>query len=777
MKALFRIVLAAMGVLGLLAVAVVIYATTFLDPNDLKPRLADAVRERTGLELSLNGPLSWTFYPRIGVTVEDASARLPDQGDDDAPFAAFKQAEARIRFAPLLSGNIEVDGFTLDGLRLNLRRDEQGRGNWQTLTDTIARQDGAPQASPSRRPQRVTTAGDRPLAMDIASVQISDGRVHLEDRQHDRDVTLSSLALQATNVTSGDTFPLELSFAVQGARPDMSGNIHLKSQASLDLNSAVYTLNNLALKGVLHLPTLDDAHDQNFSLNASKLSADMGAQRYIARDATFDSTLHLPSLGEHALPLGGGVSAEVSLKDNHAVLTGLTLSSGQLLRLTGSGEVRDLDEAPHWKGHLEMAPSDLRSWLERLGKLPTTADAQALQQVGFSTDLEGNDRVTQLKNLTLDVDGATFTGNASAGLESPLLHADLKGDSLDLDRYLPPRPAEPTQPDGAPQARQDETAPSADQENAPGDAARALAQALDLDLDLQLGALKAHNLHLDNVAMKAQGRDGRYRLSTLAADLYQGTLKASGAMTVSPSSTRFSLEPRLSDVALQPLLHDAFGRDDLFRGTLDASASLSATADSEASLLAHLDGKAAFRVTDGAMIGINLPGQLCTTAAMLQGNDSSHEWGRDTEFNRLAATFNITDGIVENDDLDVSLPGIDMTGSGQIDLGAQDLDMTLAARLVDTADTQGCPVSHGLSQIQLPIRCSGDLKASPAQWCRFDTDAFRAILQKAAVSEGQQKLHEHLDDQLEGRLGQRIEEKLGEDSGNNLKNAIKGLFQ
>ncbi|MFC0336794.1 AsmA protein [Kushneria avicenniae] len=777
MKALFRIVLAAMGVLGLLAVAVVIYATTFLDPNDLKPRLADAVRERTGLELSLNGPLSWTFYPRIGVTIEDASARLPDQTDEETPFAAFKQAEARIRFAPLLSGNIEVDGFTLDGLRLNLQRDEQGRGNWQMLTDTIARQDSAPQASPSRRPRRVTTAGDRPLAMDIASVQVSDGQVHFLDHQHDRDVTLSSLALQATNVTSGDTFPLELSFAVEGARPEMKGNISLKSQASLDLDSAVYTLNNLALKGALHLPALDDAHDQNFSLNVSKLSADPGEQRYIARDAAFDSTLYLPSLGEHALPLSGEASAEVSLKDSHAVLTALTLSSGQLLRLTGSGEVRNLDEAPHWKGHIEMAPFDLRSWLERLGKLPPMADAQALQQVGFSTDLEGNDRVAQLKNLAFDIDGAAFTGAASAGLESPLLHADLKGDSLDLDRYLPSRPAESTQPDGAPQAGQDETAPTTEQDGASGDAARALIQKLDLDLALRLEALKAFDLHLDNVALKAHGRDGHYRLSTLAADLYQGTLKASGAMTLAPSSTGFSFEPRLSGVALQPLLHDALGREDLFRGTLDASASLSAAADNEASLLAHLDGKAAFNVTDGAMIGINLPGQLCTTAAMLQGNSSSHEWGSDTEFNRLAATFNIADGVVKNDDLEVSLPGIDMTGSGQIDLGAQDLDVALAARLVDTADTQGCPVSHGLSRIQLPIRCSGDLKASPAQWCHFDTDAFRVILQKAAASEGQQKLREHLDDQLEGRLGQRIEEKLGEDSGNNLKNAIKGLFQ
>lgn len=777
MKALFRIVLAAMGVLGLLAVAVVIYATTFLDPNDLKPRLADAVREHTGLELSLNGPLSWTFYPRIGVTVEDASARLPDQDEGEAPFAAFRQAEARLRFAPLLSGNIEVDGFTLDGLRLNLERDEQGRGNWETLIDTAAHQDSAPPASPSRRPQRVTTAGDRPLAMDIASIQISDGQVHFEDHQHDRDITLSSLALLASNVTSGGAFPLELSFELKGSQPEVAGSVSLKSQASLDLNSAVYSLDNLALKGTMRLPALDGAHDQNFGLNASRLAADLNQQRYSVDKAVLDGTFHLPSLGEHALPLGGEASGEVSLADDHATLTSFALSSGQWLRLSGSGEARNLQDDLRWQGQVDMAPADLRSWLERLGKLPATADAQAFQQVGFSSRVEGDTQLAQLKDLTLHVDDTTLEGAASLGLEAPLLHADLTGDALDLDRYLPPKATRASATDGAPQPRESETAPTVEVETASSESALALARSLDLALNLRLEALKARDLQLENVSLKALGREGRYRLSELDADLYEGTLRTSGTMDVAASPVTLSLEPRLIGVALQPLLSDALGRDDLFRGTLNARATLSSTFEDDDALLSHLDGKASFEIVDGAMMGINLPGQLCTTAAMMQGNDASHEWGSDTEFDRFAASFDIVDGVIQNDDLNVALPGVDITGSGQVNLTAQNLDMALAARLANTADTQGCPVSASLSRIQLPLHCSGDLKDSPAQWCRFDTDAFSAILQKAAAREGQDKVREHLDRQLDGKLGQRIEEKLGEDSGSNLKNAIKGLFQ
>lgn len=70
MKQILRILLAAIGILGVVAVAAVVYVTTFLDPEDFKPRLTAVVEEHTGLNIELDGALSWSFYPRIGVSVE-----------------------------------------------------------------------------------------------------------------------------------------------------------------------------------------------------------------------------------------------------------------------------------------------------------------------------------------------------------------------------------------------------------------------------------------------------------------------------------------------------------------------------------------------------------------------------------------------------------------------------------------------------------------------------------------------------------------------------------
>ncbi len=127
MKQLLRILLAAIGILAIVAVAAVVYVTTFLDPEDFKPRLTAVVEEQTGLNLALEGPITWSFYPRIGVSVEQARAWLPDQAQDETAFAAINRAEVSVAFAPLLRGEIAVDGLTLDACASIWRRTLKAR--------------------------------------------------------------------------------------------------------------------------------------------------------------------------------------------------------------------------------------------------------------------------------------------------------------------------------------------------------------------------------------------------------------------------------------------------------------------------------------------------------------------------------------------------------------------------------------------------------------------------------------------------------------------------
>lgn len=786
MKALFRIVLAAVGVLGLLAVAVVIYATTFLDPNDLKPRLAEAVQDRTGLELSLDGPLSWTFYPRLGITVEDASARLPDQSVDEAPFAALERFDARIRFAPLLAGNIEVDGFTLEGLRLYLARDESGRANWESLAETLARHqdDGPATRNTAAGPQQVATAGERPLAMNVANVEVIGGRVRYVDQARGRNLTLDELALEATGVTTEAPFPVDASFRFDSTQPTGSGQVQLSTRAALDPAADEWALEELSIEGSARLTPQDDGGAQRFALEVERLSAEQ-AGRYRLVGGLLSTSLEPSVLDGETLPLGAEFAATFDVRENSALIEPLRITSDDQLRLDASARIEGIGDDPVWQGRLEMAPSDWRSWLERRGLLPATGDDGALTAAGFTAVFEGDGERTYLEPLTLNLDDTTLAGRMALGFASPLLHLTLEGESLDLDRYLPS--AALAVPEGAGEAEraspasggsdtgESGTAEAAAEEavtEESGDGApSALLRQLDLALDLRLAELELRHIRLSPFAIEVAGDAGELRLEALEAGLYGGSLRATGALDARSAPMALALSPQLEGVALQPLLADLLERDAPMRGTLESEGAFSTRLGGTTSPIATLGGQGRFVVSDGGLLGLDLPARVCHAAAALQGREPSEEApSGDTRFERLMGSLVIDSGVIRSDDLDIVLPGMALDASGEIDLVQRRLDVDLGAGLDATTAIDGCSVSEPLAGLRLPLRCSGELAADPQQWCRLDGDALGALLQDSAL-QGERLL---LDEEA---LDRRLDEPLGEEGGRNLKNAIRGLFE
>ncbi|RKQ95759.1 AsmA protein [Kushneria sinocarnis] len=783
MKRLFRILLAGIGVLALLAVAGVVYVTTFVDPNDLKPRLVEAVEERTGLNLSLNGPISWTFYPRLGVTVEDAVARLPDQDQVSEPFAAFDRADVKVRLAPLITGDVSVDGVTLDGLKLNLVRDAEGHGNWQTLAEETAER-AEQGADDSRPPQSgngsqggVSHAAERPLSVDIASVEVINGRVHYLDRQKHRDATLSKLNLGASNVSLNDDFPLQLSFDMASVSPALNGHLELGGSARLNLREQRYAMNGFTLETDLQLPMLNDTRSQHFSLTGDRLAADIASRHYQLEGGALAAELHLAADERQTLPLQANFNAEADLGEGTARLNDLVITSGNELHLAGGLQASSLTDNPSWQGELHLDPLNLRQWLGRFGRAPESADAQTLTRVAFDTRLEGSRQLAAFHDLSLRVDDTTLTGSVGVGMHGERLNFDLTGNTLDLDRYLPPREQAGAQEDRTAMLELMGVRPALAASEGAELLPVELLRSLTLDGRLRLDALAVHGAKLSGVLLKVAGSDGRHRLEQLTAGLYNGTFNASGTLDVRQTPLQLTFKEQLEGVQLQPLLADVARRGQLMRGTLTLDGQFRSRTNRLDTLTRNLNGKASMRVTDGALLGANISQQLCTAAAALQGRSSDREWSDDTPFETLSATATITDGVVNNDDLQVAIPGIELSGRGQANLATHRFAYQLGARFVDTADSQACRVTDALSQVRLPVQCAGDFSDPPAQWCHFDRDAFGKVLTKMAASKGQRELGDQLDRQLDGKLGRKLEEKLGEEGSRNLRDRLEGLFK
>ena len=773
MKRLVRILLAAVGVLGLLVVAAVIYVTTFFDPNELKPRLVEAVKVRSGLELALEGPLSWSFYPRIGVSVENARAWLPEQSAQDAPFAGVDRAEVSLAFAPLLSGEIAIDGLTLDGLRLDLVRDAQGRGNWEALLERLEAQGDAAEsalapasAGPSMRP------GGPSVALDIANVEVNNGVVRYADRRSGLDVTLRDLTLTSSDVNPVNAFPLKASFTIDSAAPALESQVSLQSKVRLGLNGGRYELTGLTLDTRTRFAALQE-RVQTLNFDAKRLIAEVGAGRYRLEDGRLEGTFDHPALGESPLPLTLVFAAEANTRDETAQLSDITLTGDDGLKLTGNLAVEALLGAPTYTGKVELAPLSLRPWLERLGVNLNTADEAALEEVSLISPINGDASRVTLSNLTLRVDDTTLSGQLGLGLGGDSLSFDLQGDQLDLDGYLPPPSEAPAGGDEATALLETIGVGDAVAAETPSEAAElvpaAMLRGLDLDGRLAFDTLIAKGLMLVEPALTVSGSGGKLTLERFDARMYDGTAHLEGTLDVREAPIRWTLSERLDGVQVVPLVEDYTGEPSPLRGRLTLAGDFTSQTNSAATLLRNLNGRADFQIDDGAVFNVNIPQELCTAVAALEGESTSREWSADTRFDQIKGSLRVVDGVLNNDDLLITVPGIELTGSGRISLPSQRFEYKARARFVNTADA-ACDVNPRLERIPLPVQCEGQLSGDPQQWCGFDRQAFQRSLAELATDE--------LKNEAAEKISEKIQEKLGgEEPAKELRDAIRGLLK
>ncbi|MDL2190713.1 AsmA family protein [Cobetia sp. LC6] len=796
MKALFRALLAIVGVLALVVVAGVIYVTTFLDPNDLKPRLVKAVKDQAGLELALNGPLDWSFYPRLGVSVEDAEAWLPEQERDQSPFASFTRAEVGVSFTPLLSGEVEVEGVFLDGLKLALERDAQGRGNWESLLEhaaTAADSGAADEALPPAKsagvaladdttPSVQNGAGSMAVNLDIASVQVTNGQIAYQDAASGLDMTLNDVALTSSNVSPDKAFPVELSFVADGREPELQSTVSLDGKVALDLQGGRHVLSGVSLDTTTRMPSLGDK-DQSVALDIDTLTLDTDKQLYLADGAELDATLHQAALGDKALPLKATFGAEADMAAGTANLENLLLTSGSDLRLSGALKAKDITgDALSYSGQFKLAPLSPKAWMTRVGiQAPQTARSSALTSLAFSSPFKGDMSQVQLTNLVMALDDTTINGRLGSSFDASQITFDLDVDAFNLDDYLAPAGTDEKTASLGEALTAGVIAPvyAAD-----GDAELlpvALLKTLGLQGQLDIGTLIASGLEMSKVTAKLSGQPGVQQLDSLTASLYGGSLAANARIDSRKTPLSMSFGEKLTNLDIAPFLKAlAPEQKDILRGRLTLNGDYTTSTNQIDSIKRNLNGKGSFEIRNGEVLDVNISREMCTAVATLSGKTSSREWKANTPLERAQGSFTVTNGVISNQDLALAIPGIALDGKGQLNLPTEAFDYNVAARFIEGADDAACAVNPRLIKLRFPVQCQGNLSGEPGEWCGFDQKGFQSAAAELAKEEAKrkagEKVSEKLDEKLDEDTRKKIDEKLGEGASDKLKGAIQGLF-
>ena len=778
MKQLLRILLAAVGILAIVAVAAVVYVTTFLDPEDFKPRLTAVVEEQTGLNLALEGPITWSFYPRIGVSVEQARAWLPEQAEESAAFAAIDRAEVSVAFGPLLRGEIAVDGLTLDGMRLNLERDAQGEGNWEPLLERLSEQNESTAetvlAPASAGPN--ADAGSLAVVLSIASVEVKNADIRFRDAQTEALWRMQQLNISGSNVNPVRPFPLKAMFTltkhnrldaeVLERTPDLSSEINLETRVRLGLADELFVLENMAL--TTRTTQGAESEPQQLSLKAAELVARMGEQQLSITEGVLEAGLRNADNWQGSLALALAFGLESDWQAQTAQLKDLQLTGPDGLKVSGHLNVEQLRDAPHYRGQLTAAPFTLRPWLARAGVTLTTAGEAALSDVAMTSPIEGDVEQLSLPSLSLVVDDSTFTGELTAALDGSRLAFDLAGDQLDLDRYLP----------GAATAEQASRSllRKAFAQDSSTLVPQSLLARLSLEGDLSVDNLVLAGLTFNNPSLQLRGDDGIHRLTAFESGFYEGELSATGQVDATGSILEWALSPTINSVQVAPLIEAISEGEEPspLRGRFNLSGGLTSQGNSREALISNLNGELTARLNDGAILNTNISQQMCKLVAQLEGEGTLREWHTDTRFERFDATFQISNGLVESNDLLITLPGIDVQGEGELNLTSMNFNTQANARLVDTADA-ACEVNPRLEQLPLPVRCEGHLGGERTEWCRFDRETFQAAVVDLLRNEAGERVNEELEERLGDTLDQ-LDERLGEGAGKELRDGLRGLF-
>ena len=429
----------------------------------------------------------------------------------------------------------------------------------------------------------------------------------------------------------------------------------------------------------------------------------------------------------------------------------LTVGSFSLDRFTQfafkvSAQLPDMSLRSEGEGELKFA-SDLQSMKIKGFKVRNTVEGQSIpnqkMQVNLASQidlsLETKKLTMQLDALTADAIKATGNINLNFGSQTPVVMAKLDFGDVDLDALLP---------------KQKESQQPATAKGATGTSKTSAAKAVEPDLTglkkvdgkliVTAKSIKVANLHTQNWLMEANLKNGVLDLKNLTAQLYEGKVKASAQLDARQKVSSYRFSKKVEGVQLQPLLKDAADLG-LLAGTASFDATGSGRSLIPANIKKNLAAKGNFKITNGALYGVNIPQMIRTAKAALKGEFSqASNPEQKTDFTSLTGSFHVVNGVASNPDLLMVSPLIRLRGAGSANLITDALDYKLTAKLVGSLKGQGTE-KDSLTGLEIPITITGTMQ-NP----KYGLDM--SGLLKSRLKQEETKLKEKLKDKLKEKL-------------------------
>ncbi len=620
------------GLVVLVLVAIGL-AALLIDPNDFKPEITSAVKNKIGRDLTIEGELKLSVFPWLGVSTGNISLSNA-QGFQDKPFATIGQSQVSIKLLSLLTKQLEVSQVVVDDLNLNLAINPQGIKNWADL--------GEPQtagSNTSASPIKQTSTNNATLAaLAVGGISIKNAHIDWHDQQANQHFSLSAIHLN-------------------------TGQFNVTQPVAVDLSFVA--LNN-----------------QTKTTESVKLTADLVANQDVNRFNLTKPTLQVTIAGEDIpnkqLPItlaARNIALDLSKQDIH--IADLQINSGEV-KLNSQLVISNIKEKPSLQGSVHVATFNLAKIIKQFGiALPNMQDGNALSRLTLTTNLQANADAVDLQNLNSKLDDSTITGTIHVkNFSQPAIMFNLAIDNIDADRYL--------SGDAKPAAK------------AIASPAVALAGAASLlpveslrkinaDGELILNTLKVNDLKMQGIRLHCSARDGLVKTKQSAQQFYQGAYSGNVDLDVNNTQPAMAINEKINHAQIEPILK-AIQSDMQMTGLIDAETWLKASGNKPAELRHSLTGQLSFSIKDSVIKGFNLQKIIDNGKAALNGSEAPGDSKNDqTLFSALTGSATITNGLIQNNDLVGTAAKLRIDGKGSADLNTEKIDYKIDTKFPDAS--------------------------------------------------------------------------------------------
>jgi len=242
MKKIIKLISVVVGLVLLLALVLVIFVTT-RDPNDYKDLIAARMRARTGQELTMNGDIRVTWYPWLGLEVNDVTLNNPG-GSATEPFLHLDHASIRIKTMPLLHNQYFIDTVHIQGAALNLVKSKGSAGDQQEPGGTLKN------LQHLKLPELL-----------LGGVEIKDARLNWRDPATKTVYSITDLNMSTGELVFGQPIDLKMQMAAAANHPEINGNASMTGIIAYDLDHETIAIKPLRLNAEFSGPKIPRGRD------------------------------------------------------------------------------------------------------------------------------------------------------------------------------------------------------------------------------------------------------------------------------------------------------------------------------------------------------------------------------------------------------------------------------------------------------------------------------------------------------------------------------------